>query len=76
MAAQASRMAGGGWVVRIAVEVLDELLSVVAGSSGCLKDKRDLVGHEAWAGAGCRDEPCVGRKCRDQCRVDKVRAAS
>ena len=72
MAAQASRMAVG-WVVRVAEQVFDELLSMETRSSSSLKDEWDQVyaglsvelflfltfSHVAWAGAGCYEEARV-----------------
>ena len=77
-------------VVRIAVEVFDELMCVVVGSSGGLKDEWSQVyaevpvelfllfafGHVAWVTAGCRDESSVGGTWRDHSRVDVVRVSA
>ena len=89
MAAQASRMECW-WMISVAVEVFDEFLSVVTWSTRGFQDEWGQVdtglpvelflvfsvGHETWAGAGCPNESCVGRKRRDHRRVNVIRVAA
>ena len=85
MAVQASRTATGGNFASLNRDSM-KFLGVVAGSACGFQNKRDQVdtgvpieffllftfGHEARAGAGCPNEPSVGRERRDDRRIGVV----
>ena len=80
---------GCWWVVRVVVEVFDELSGVVSRSPCGLEDEWDQVdagvsvelfllfafGHVVWASAGGRYESGIGGKGGDNGRVNIVRVS-